>query len=864
MMRKVFTLSACTVLTGWLTGCGDSSSVEILPGVPLELADDRAATISDLRYDVRFVVPRERSAPVLGRVVASFALSEAGPLVFDFAQPEGSVGAVRIDGESVPYEVRDEHIVLPNGVTDSGEIAVEIEFVAGDGSLNRQDDFLYTLFVPDRARVAFPVFDQPNLKARFTLELEIPAGWLGVANGSVAAHEVQGDREVFRFAETHPISSYLFAFAAGAFEVEFAKRAGRRMAMYHRETERDRITRNRDAIFDLHAAALEWLEDYTGIQYPFEKFDFVLIPSFQFGGMEHPGAILYGEDRLLLDESVTQNQLLARASLIAHETAHQWFGDLVTMEWFNDVWMKETLASFLAGKIINPTFPDIDHDLRFLLAHYPAAYAVDRTDGTHPIRQPLENLSEAGTLYGAIIYEKAPIVLKHLERLIGEGALRDGLREYLESHRYGNATWSDLITALDRSTDEDLAGWSRIWVEERGRPRVEVVAASAGETLTGLSLRQSDPLGGGRLWTQRLDLVLGYGDGTRELVPVELREASVEVPEAAGRPMPDYILANGGGVGYGLMALDPRSRDYLLANLPAIDHALTRAIVWTSLWEALLEGSVDPEAFLDLAVLALSAEPDALNVERILDYLTAAFWRHLSPERRRDLVDGLETFLWRQIEAADRPSLATAYFGAYRNVALTEAAMTHLERIWRGEEEVPGVPLSERDLTTLAQSLALRAVEASDSILAAQRSRIDNADRLAEFDFVAPALSDHRETRDAFFASLSDPANRARESWVVTSLRFLHHPLRARESEHYIRPSLDLLEEIQRTGDIFFPQRWLGATLAGHQTVSAVSIVQDYLDERPDLAPRLRGKVLQSADGLVRAARILERQADVR
>ena len=218
---------------------------------------------------------------------------------------------------------------------------------------------------------------------------------------------------------------------------------------------------------------------------------------------------------------------------------------------------------------------------------------------------------------------------------------------------------------------------------------------SAGETLTGLSLRQTDPLGGGRLWTQRLDLVLGYGDGTRELVPVELREASVEVPEAAGRPMPDYILANGGGVGYGLMALDPRSRDYLLANLPAIDHALTRAIVWTSLWEALLEGSVDPEAFLDLAVLALSAEPEELNVERILDYLTAAFWRHLSPERRRDLVDGLETFLWRQIEAADRPSLATAYFGASRDVALTEAAMTHLARRGRSARRPAVGPRSD-------------------------------------------------------------------------------------------------------------------------------------------------------------------------
>ena len=126
-----------------------------------------------------------------------------------------------------------------------------------------------------------------------------------------------------------------------------------------------------------------WLEDYTGIPYPFGKFDFVLIPSFQFGGMEHAGAILYNAASLMLDESATQNQLLERASIIAHETAHMWFGDLVTMRWFNDVWMKEVFANFMAAKIVNPSFPQVNHELRFLLAHYPAAYQVDRTAGTN-------------------------------------------------------------------------------------------------------------------------------------------------------------------------------------------------------------------------------------------------------------------------------------------------------------------------------------------------------------------------------------------------------------------------------------------------------------------------------------------------
>ena len=144
--------------------------------------------------------------------------------------------------------------------------------------------------------------------------------------------------------------------------METAERGGRRMAhVPHRETDRDRLQRNADAIFDLHASALAWLEDYTGIPFPFEKFDFVLVPAFQYGGMEHPGAIFYHEHALLLDESATQNAQLGRASLIAHETAHMWFGDLVTMEWFDDVWMKETFANFMAARIVNPAFPEVDH-----------------------------------------------------------------------------------------------------------------------------------------------------------------------------------------------------------------------------------------------------------------------------------------------------------------------------------------------------------------------------------------------------------------------------------------------------------------------------------------------------------------------
>ena len=238
---------------------------------------------------------------------------------------------------------------------------------------------------------------------------------IDLRNGS----PVDGSAVTTRFAETEPLSTYLFSFVVGDFKVETAERNGRTFRMFHRETDAAKVARNKDAIFDLHARAIAFMEEYTGIPYAFGKFDFVVIPAFQFGGMEHAGKILYNASSLLLDESATQNQFLGRASVISHETAHMWFGDLVTMRWFNDVWMKEVFANFMAAKIVNPSFPEVNHDLRFLYAHYPAAYEVDRTAGTNAIRQPLDNLNEAGSLYGAIIYQKAPVIMRHLEALLG-------------------------------------------------------------------------------------------------------------------------------------------------------------------------------------------------------------------------------------------------------------------------------------------------------------------------------------------------------------------------------------------------------------------------------------------------------------
>src|SRR6266550_811032 len=419
----------------------DAVSNPVDRGVSEALARERAAAFSAVRYDLAFTVPVNRQQPVEGVLRLTLTLTAPRRIVVDFSAPKERVRSVRVGENAVTPEYVEDHLIIPADATRGGENRIVIEFAAGDDALNRNDDFLYTLFVPARAHLTFPCFDQPDIKARYTLALDVPAGWETVANGPEAGRESAADRVRVRFAETKPLPTYLFGFVAGKFSIERATRNGREMRMFHRETDTAKVARNRDALFDLHASALAWLEDYTAIPYPFDKFDFILIPSFQFGGMEHAGAILYNAAGQMLDESATQNQLLNRASTISHETSHMWFGDLVTMRWFNDVWMKEVFANFMAAKIVNPSFPAVNHELRFLLSNYPSAYGVDRTSGTHPIRQQLENLNAAGQMYGAIIYDKAPIVMRQLETLAGADTFRDGLRDYLKRFAFANATW---------------------------------------------------------------------------------------------------------------------------------------------------------------------------------------------------------------------------------------------------------------------------------------------------------------------------------------------------------------------------------------------------------------------------------------
>lgn len=781
-------LAGLVLLT--VMACDRKTELPVAPGVSLALAEQRAERLTTVHYQLHFDVPAAAEEEIKGHARIRFQLADTGaPLQLDFRARTEAVQSLVVNGRELEAVVEAEHVVLPADTLRRGDNRVEITFSAGDDALNRNPDYLFTLFVPDRARTAFPVFDQPDLKATWELSLSLPPDWKAIANGPLLAAEAVDDGAVLHsFAATEPISSYLFSFVAGRFEVARQPWREHGMTLLHRETDTDKLARNLDAIFEQHRAAVAWLEEYTGIAHPFSKLDFALIPAHQYGGMEHVGAIQYRAELLLLDENPTAEELLRRASLIAHEVAHMWFGNLVTMRWFNDVWTKEVFANFMAAKMVNPGFPDIDHELNFLLRHYPPAYAVDRSAGANPIRQQLGNLNEAGQMYGPIIYNKAPIMMRQLEAKLGEAAFRAGIREYLARHAYGNATWPALVEILDQQADAGLADWSDTWVHDAGFPHQSL---------------QSDAEG------------LYYGPQ-----PATLSELAA------------------------WSALAPVARGRLLLNL----------------YEGLLTGAqVNAEDYSRELLALVAVERSQLLLATILEQLVRLQQSLLPVAARERLQPALEDTLWREIAATTDASRMRLLFDSLSLLAAEPESLRRLHAVWRGQEVIPGLPLAENDRIRLAERLALRLPAQAEAIVARQLAQTRNPDSRRRLGFVAPALAPDEAERDRFFASLADPANRTTENWVLDGLRYLHHPTRIDHSRRYIRPSLELLEEIQVTGDIFFPSAWLHATLENHNSAAAVTTVREFLSSRPDYNSQLRMKILQALDMPVRAQRLQTR-----
>lgn len=824
------------------------------PGISSELAQFRSTQISAIHYKLGFEIPARKTDPIPANLILELTLSDVKhPLILDFNEDSKNLISLSVNGNPSEIKHEKEHLIIPKKSLTKGKNTIEINFIAGNLSLNRNDDFLYTLLVPDRASTLFPCFDQPNLKANYSLTITAPKDWEVLAGGALVSKETLGESTKHVFAKSDLMSSYLFSFVAGKFE-KVSSSVGYPQTMLYRETNADKINASIPEVFRLHQKSLDYLEEYTGYQFPFQKLDFAAIPIFQYGGMEHVGAIQYREGALFHDQNATDTELLGRAKLIGHETAHMWFGDLVSIEWFNDVWMKEVFAGFMAGKIANPTFPDINHDLLFLTSHYPAAYSEDRTKGTNPIRQELGNLKNAGSLYGSIIYDKAPIMMRQLETAMGEKSFQNGIQTYIKTFANESANWNDLVKILDKESEIELQKWSDVWVNQSGRPILsEKVNYSEDGTISSFVISQKAEDGSDKIWPQLFDVTFIYPD-RQQTLSLSLQNKNLEVKEAVGMDKPTTILYNSNGLGYGVFPLDLK----YVSETPKIENEVMRGQSYLNIFENTLFGNVAPDDAFEIFREGVLVEKNEILTQLLSSELSTIFWKFLSEEERGSRLPSLEEELWRLLQKDLPVNIKKSLFSLYSGIAYSELGQNRLFQVWKKDVEIANLKLNPDNFTSLAMTLALYGHPDAESILSEEKSRISNADKLARFDFLVPALSQDPEVRDSLFTSFKYPANREKEAWVLSACGYIHHPLNQKTSVKHVTLALELMEEIQKTGDIFFPKGWISNTVGQHTSKEAADAVNAFLDVRPDYSPVLKNKILQATDNLSRAQTILK------
>lgn len=818
-------------------------------GVSKELARYRARHVYDVHYDLMFRIPQSRQEAVTGVATIRFKpLKARHGLILDFTPGQEYVHSLTVNGQQAEYRIMSGHIYIDaNPFIPRQENVVEISFTSSDQALNRSDDFMYSLFVPDRASTAFPCFDQPDIKATFSLTLDIPQHWQAIANGRETSQQINENRKTVTFAPDQPISTYLFAFAAGEFDILTHEEDGRTLRMFHRETDQEKLKRNAPEIFSQHLHSLQWLEEYTGIPYPYDKFDMALLPGFQYSGMEHPGAIWYRDTRLLLDKDAPLPEIKRKASLIAHETAHMWFGNLVTMEWFDDVWLKEVFAGFMADKIIQEQFPEENHQLQFVLAHYPRAIAVDRSRGTHPIKQELGNMKMAGTLYGAIIYNKAPIVFEQLEMIMQPPAFRTAVQEYLRTFAHGNADWDDLVTIFDKHTPENITAWSNTWIYGKGLPEL-AIQETENEPLTICLADHSQKNG---FPAQFLGATIIAGDGKREQ-SIWFDHSPLTAGPPLGSAAQSLVLLNGQGKGYGFFRLRERDISIIMDQLTDIEGENIRAAIYINMYENFLNDALEEETFFRFLMKAIHSEDHPLLQNYLLSCLRTWALSFSGFTEDPQKASETEKLLWDRMHNSSAGSTGL-FFEAWMALARTPEAASRMTDLYKGVNLPPALQISENNRTQLALEAAIRG---NRELLEAEKERIKNPDRLRRLEFILPAVSTEQTERDQFFNRLKEPQNRRPEPWVLEALYFLHHPLHPRQGKDYIAGSLQMLEELQRTGDIFFPLNWLHATLDNYHQAEVAEMVQEYLAGNSGLQENLRLKVLQAADMLFRSAKV--------
>ncbi|CAN5833646.1 aminopeptidase N [soil metagenome] len=616
----------------------------------------RAARVGEARYDIRLDL-QAGSSSYRGEAVVRFAVAGDGPLFLDFRGRH--IESLEVNGANLEPDWNGFRVNLPADVLSEQPVVVRLVYendfdTTGDGFHRFVDpedgaEYVYTNFEPYEAHRLFPCFDQPDIKGRYLLQVTAPGSWQVIANASPQdERELPDGRRLHAFAESEPFSTYLMALIGGPWVRQEISHRGLSLGLYARRSMERQLVEQAEEIFEITGQGMDFFSRLFDRAYPFGKYDQVFVPEYNAGAMENVAAVTYNEAYLFRDPP-TDNQRLDRGEVLLHELAHMWFGNLVTMRWWDDLWLNESFATYISFlALVEAT--RFDNAWKVFNAELKRwAYQQDQLVTTHPIAGAAEDTEVAFLNFDGITYGKGAAVLKQLVKAIGMDAFRDGMRLYFRRHAWANATLRDFLACLEESSGRPLGEWARLWLETSSVNTLAAEWSVAGEAVTELRLLQSAPAQHPTLRPHALDVGLGgeRNDGLSvTAVPVEIVGQEVLVADARGLPKPDLVFPNYGDDAYAKIALDPITLRYVREHLDRISDDLLRNLIWSSLWEMVRDGMVRSTEFLAICRQRLVSEMDMDILSTMLDRSAAALARYVPDTMRvRESRASFETAL---------------------------------------------------------------------------------------------------------------------------------------------------------------------------------------------------------------------------
>ena len=825
-MMKKYRFLLISVLCFWaLNICSQPQE----QGVSIELARQRKANINNVGYNLTFNIPANPNDEMTGKAIVTFNLKNKEDVVLDF---QGNI----LDDVSVGKKKRrkisaqDGHIIVPKKYLKPGIVTLTLEFSTQNNAIERNNDYLITHFDKNSASSTFPCFDQPDIQAKYTTQLNVPEGWKTLI--------YNGDK---------PIPTQQYIFVAGNFQEKTSNREDYRLRILHRETDPAKLPQL-EKVLDVTAQSLKWMEDYTSIKYPFKEYGLVVLPGFEPGAMEFPGFILLNGQHIILSENPTEEEEQSRIDFLAHEIAHFWFGTMVALKNPEETWAKEMMANYMVSKFTQSQLSEADYDLHFIRTYQARALAIDRTEGTHSIAMPMGNNCHTSMLHDQIVHDKVPVMMGMLEEMMGASNIQNAIRDFLRNNLDKEATWEDLLNTLEK--ESPVAGirqFCETWIQQKGMPVIHT-AYKNGQ----LIISQTDPYGRGIFWPQKFQILVIFNLGTSRTIQVDMQEPTIVINM---NDMPSFIIPNYDGRGYGKFTLD----DYYIKQLPlrliTTRNDTHRYLLLEAIYEYYLMGKVNPSYFGEIYRLMMKEKNPMIMSTGIDHMFKIAF--DMTPSQRNTLELCMMDLLG---ENKAKEFRQTVIRKLAANMTSPDV-MRQINDIW--EKHTETAVFDEHDYMNMAYRLAMLQPGRWQEILNTQRNRLQTESLKKEFDFVSRACNPDATKRAELFNSLLNTQDRQQEPWVLQTLDLLSADIYEPDNLDYIKTSLSSLKDIQQSSDTYFPRDWMKALLAHHKNVAAKQSVENFLTANPTYPDDLKNNILEAAWTLLKQEPYVEKEKPV-